>query len=106
MFVVDLAKKVGSSKHYRSSSQAIYHDLGIAGDDAGEFLDEIAKKFGTSFRTLNFDAYFPNDIDAFCYHIASIFGFRDTKRVPVSLDHIFAVIDRGEWFAPQVQKAK
>ena len=106
LFVINLVKKIGNPKRYVSTSQAIYHDLGIGGDDAGEFLDEIAGKFGTSFQTMSFDAYFPNEVDAFYYHIARAFGFRDTKRVPVSLDHLFAVIDRGEWFSPQIQKAK
>ena len=106
LFVIDLVKKIGNSKRYISTSQAIYHDLGIAGDDAGEFLEEIATKFGTSFQTLKFEAYFPNEGEVFWYHIARAFGFRDNKRIPVTLDHIFAVIDRGEWFVPQVQKAK
>jgi len=75
----------------------IYHDLGIAGDDAGELLDEINAKFGAMFPGFDFHTYVPDDVDAFCYHIGKLFGIRD-KRKGISFGHLVQVIEAGHWF--------
>jgi hypothetical protein len=75
----------------------IYHDLWIAGDDAGELLEEIHAKFGTSFKGLDFHSYFPDDLDATCYWIGSWFGLKD-KRKSLSFGHLARVIEAGSWF--------
>jgi hypothetical protein len=78
---------------------AIWHDLYIGGDDAYELLDEVAKRFGTSFVGFDFPAYFPNETEALSAFWRARFGFpRKFKRL--TIDHLIAVIRRGEWFEP------
>ena len=83
------------------ASTRIYHDLHIAGDDAAELLEDIAKRYGVSFEELDFHRYFPNDLDAFIYFWARrLFGYRDKVHVPMTVGHLAAVVQRGAWFDP------
>jgi Protein of unknown function (DUF1493) len=84
-----------------SMSAAIFHDLGIAGDDADELLKDVASRFGTSFAGLDFHAYFPDETEAFVWHWASKLGFRPKHKV-LTVAHLVAVVERGSWFEPPV----
>ena len=78
----------------------IYQDLGIAGDDVDELLEEIQSKFGTSFREMDFDKYRPNDLDAFIDYITFKVGLGG-KWTPFTVDHLAQVVKAGSWFDPQ-----
>jgi hypothetical protein len=84
-----------------SRSTAIYHDLWIAGDDAGELLDAIHNRFGTDFHGLHFDRYFPNEGEVFPEHILKLLGFRKkAKWQRLTVGHLVDVIQKGAWFDP------
>jgi hypothetical protein len=97
--LIPMIQRFGDSRKRVLLSAAIYHDLRIAGDDAGELLDEISKRFGTSFREMHFPTYFPIETEVFGSHWANVFGFKDKKRPRVTVEHLIAVIERGHWFA-------
>ncbi|HWF65289.1 MAG TPA: DUF1493 family protein [Rhizomicrobium sp.] len=84
-----------------SRAAAIYHDLGIGGDDAGELLDAIHDRLGTDFRDLHFDRYFPNEGEVFSEHILKLLGFRKkAKWRRLTVGHLIDVIQKGAWFEP------
>ncbi len=99
--VIDVVRKFVGRRGVIDGSTRIYHDLHIAGDDAGELLDEIAKRFGVSFEGLDFHRYFPNESDAFFYFLARRFlGYRDRRHAPLTVGHLTVVAQRGAWFDP------
>jgi len=95
-----LVRHVSGSKHRLSSEIELYHDLSIAGDDAGNLLDTISIKYGTSFESFEFSAHFPNETEAAFLWVKKCLGFRDKRRRSFSLGHLVAVVMRGVWFEP------
>lgn len=79
---------------------AINHLSGLAGDDADEFLDEVEKRFGTSFSDISFDDFFDDEGEAFGEHILRLFGVRSRKK-SLTFEHLTKVIEKGHWFEPQ-----
>ena len=77
----------------------LYHQLGIAGDDADEFLDDVHKRFGTSFSGFQFEDFFPNETEALGDHVVQFLGFRPRKR-SLTLGHLVCVVTKGGWFEP------
>jgi hypothetical protein len=96
--VVLLIQRILASIEPISMSAAIFHDLGIAGDDAHELLKDVTARFGTSFAGLDFHSYFP-EFEAFVWHWASRLGFRPKHKV-LTVAHLVAAIERGSWFEP------
>jgi hypothetical protein len=97
--LIPMIQRMKCSRDPIPLSTAIYQDMGLGGDDAGELLDEIHARFGTSFSSLNFPDYFPNESEVMWCHWAKKLGFRQNfKRLTVA--HLVAVIERGEWFEP------
>jgi hypothetical protein len=78
----------------------LYQDLRIMGDDADELFISIMERFGTSFAGINLSAYFPGEYAAGYLYLASLFGMPDRKRRSLTVQHLLAVINRGEWFDP------
>ena len=97
--VILLIQRIRASGEPISMSAAIFHDLGIAGDDAYKLLQDIVAQFGTSFAELDFHSYFPDELDAFVWHWASKLGFRPKLKV-LTVAHLIAVVERGSWFEP------
>lgn len=81
-------------------SAELYHDMQLTGDDAGDLLDAVAMRFGTSFEGFAFDVYFPNETDSVLYAWARRFGFRDRRRKSLAVGHLIAVVEKGQWFEP------
>ena len=78
----------------------LHHQLGIAGDDAAEFLDDVHKRFGTSFSGFQFDEFFPNETEALGDHVLRFLGVRSRKK-PLTLAHLARVVENGRWFEPE-----
>ena len=97
--LIPMVQRIMCSRDPVPLSTALYQDLGIGGDDAFELLEEIAARFGTSFKGLDWPVYFPNESEAMWRHWAKKLGFRQNfKRITVG--HLVAVVERGEWFEP------
>jgi hypothetical protein len=78
----------------------LYHDLWLSGDDAFELLEDVQKKFGTSFRAMDFNIYFPYEGENYGAWLLSRLGFPPTKFRAVTVGHMLDVIARGAWFDP------
>jgi hypothetical protein len=100
--VREIIERLHARKVSISESTLIYDDLGIAGEDAIELLEEIHSRFWTRYDGASFDEYFPNETDAFIEHLARVFfGWRDKKRKKLTVGHLLDVIQRGSWFEPE-----
>ena len=92
-----LAKFIGRKKV--SDDSALLQDLGIAGDDAWELLEDINLRFGTDFSKMPFSAYFLDETEALGVHWVKLIGRRSSRR-PLTVRHLGNVIDQGVWFDP------
>jgi len=95
--ILRIVRQFGSGRTIPASE--LYHDLHIHGDDAGEMLEEIQQRYGTSFAGFNFTAYFPNETEALP-RIVKRLGFRDKAVGSFTVAHLIAVVRAGQWFAP------
>jgi hypothetical protein len=90
---------VGRQKQLGLSTRR-YHDLHIGGDDAEELFAEIVKQFGTSLAGINFRVIFPGEHEMGIRSLLLHLGIPDRKHRPLTVGHLLAVINRGEWFGP------
>lgn len=80
----------------------LFHDLGMGGDDAKDFLEGIHRSFGTSFREFDFESYFPDEHDAFWFfHLRRLKWVARQKR-DLTLGHLIEVVQAGKWFDPDL----
>ena len=93
-------QKIHGSKKSIPGSARIYHDLQLGGDDAFELLEDISKAYGVSFQGFRFDDYFPNETDHMWLAWKARLGFPDTKRKPLTFDHLVDVVRQGHWSDP------
>ena len=92
-----LSRYVGRSRIGPQTS--VNRLLGLNGDDAAEFLEEIHRRFGTSFSGFDFDAYFSDEAEAFGEHVLGLVGL-DRRKAPLTFEHLVRVVEAGQWFEP------
>jgi Protein of unknown function (DUF1493) len=98
--LIDLIRRVIGERGPITRSTALYHDLLIMGDDAGELLQEIEKRYSVSFNEFDFGLFFPDEFVAGLMWMRWKLGWRDSSRLPITVEHLLAVVNRGEWFQP------
>ncbi len=81
------------------TTSELYHDLHLYGDDAGELLDEVHKRYSTSFAGFEFGTYFPNETEALP-RISKVSGLRDRKFGSFTVGHLMNVVRSGSWVEP------
>lgn len=59
--IVDLLKKFIGDQKPPTPNQRLFHDLGLYGDDAWEFFDELGKRIGISEPQFDGAEYFPSE---------------------------------------------
>lgn len=80
----------------------LFHDLGMGGDDAVDFLKEIISNFGTSFCEFDFESYFPNEYGGFWFFHLRRFKWVARQKRALTLGHLIKVVETGKWFEPEV----
>ena len=80
-------------------------DCGVTGDDAWELLEAIHDKFGTDFTELEFSQHFYQEGEVFFSSLCNPAREKHRKAFPVTIGHIFRIVESGKWFMPpQVKK--
>ena len=77
----------------------LYHDLGMSGDDADEFLSALFAMHDVAARGFKFDRYFDNEFNTAGAWIAHRLGWRLTHPA-ITIGHLSEVIRAGAWFDP------
>jgi hypothetical protein len=97
--IISMVCSITSSKGDIHEDASLFHDLGIAGDDAAEFIAKLQGRFGTRFDGLAFPKFFPNESEALFYHFARLLGYR-SRKPKLTIKHIVRVVESGAWFEP------
>jgi hypothetical protein len=82
-----------------SPHQRLYQDLGLSGDDMMEIFAALSERFGTRFAALQFEEYFPDESEGLTDRIEGWVGLARNRKV-LTIRHLSAVAQRGEWFEP------
>ena len=77
-----------------SLSTRLYHDLGIAGDDASEFLQEYTMAFSLDMTNFDFGAYFPSE--ASILDLFRVFRCREDYSA-ITVEDLVRAAQRGKW---------
>ncbi|UDL07301.1 DUF1493 family protein [Marinobacter sp. CA1] len=76
----------------------------MTGDDAWELLESIYEKFGTELSDLDFELYFHGEAEGLWSRLLNRSREKHRLAFPVTVDHLFQVVEKGKWFVPpQVQ---
>jgi|SRR5687767_14876688 len=97
--IVSIVRSITASKRNIHEDASLLHDLGIAGDDAAEFIAKLHERFGTRFDGLIFHKFFPNESEALFYHLARLLGYR-SRKPKLTIRHLVRVVESGAWFEP------
>ena len=80
-------------------------DCGVTGDDAWELIEAIHNQFGTDFSELALDQYFRQEGEGLFSSLFNRFRAKHRKAFPVTIGHLFTVVEAGKWIKPpQVRK--
>lgn len=83
-----------------TKESSLWHDLGH-GDDA-ESQEEIAKRYNVTIQNFWFADYFPTEIKGGRFgRLFELLEITAAKHRRFTVSHLLAVIERGQWFAPQ-----
>lgn len=76
----------------------LYHDLGVTGDDAVEFMEAFIDKYDIDDTDFYFDKYFRGEglslVDLYYF----LFERKKLKRLPITIQHLFEVAKAKKWF--------
>ena len=72
--VLAVARKAGRTPAQISMQSRLFQDLGLAGDDAAELLDELSWEYKIDLSTFEFSDYFPSEPS-----LLSIFSRRNLR---------------------------
>lgn len=94
--VRDLSRKTGVAEDKIERGSQLYGTLGLDGDDASEFFDEVARRYGTDLSALWSDwrSYFRGEPT-----LLSIFSKRErqTPSKQITVGEVVAAVERGSW---------
>lgn len=82
------------------SNSRLEQDCGVTGDDAWELLEAIHEKFGTDLSDLDFEQYFRGEAEGLLSPLLNRSREKHRRAFPVTVGHIFQVVEKGKWFAP------
>jgi hypothetical protein len=97
--VITIIRSIVGKRETIDTSTRLYHDLRIISDDAWELLTEIHQKFGTSFKAMDFEAYWPDGFDQVPFWLLELLGF-NKKAKAITFGHLLKVVEAGHWYEP------
>jgi len=89
--LIAMVQGVSTVRRPVTSSDALYQDLRIMGDDAFELLQRISARFDVSLTGLSFPLYFPDEASAPFIYLKAKLGWRDRTRRRLTVGHLIAV---------------
>ncbi len=91
-----MAEVAGLPRDGISIDSRVYHDLGIYGDDAREFLLEYSEAFEVDMSAFQFANYFPGEP-----HLLNLLlPGSDSKFVPITVRDLVESAKQKKWVAP------
>jgi|688.fasta_scaffold244366_1 hypothetical protein len=101
--LTDILAMLRSEPRSRITSDTLLReDLGVNGDDWDEILVAITQRWGeTDFTSFNFYDYFREEPQLHALYIWLKDFWNGKCLRPLTVGHLAAVIDRGQWFEPE-----
>ena len=93
-----VCRRTGHDPAAGNPGTRVFHDLGLGGDDAAEFLAEFAKRYAVDLAGFEFDRYFPPEWDSAT--VLSTFGLEPTPtegRSPLTISYLERAAVSGRW---------
>jgi len=90
-----LSRKTGLSEDKIEPSSELLANLGLDGDDAAEFFEDLSRHFGTDLSALQkeWSRYFRPEPT-----IVSLFrGKRSASLRPITVEDVVLAVERGAW---------
>ena len=98
--LIQVVRRIAGVSSYIGLNTRVYQDLQIAGDDMDELVEDIFKKFGTSFVGMDTSIYCPNETEALIEFLLSKVGL--AKKYPcITIAHLTKVVEAGYWTDPE-----
>lgn len=92
-----MVRYIGGYKKPLEDAMCIFHDIGIAGDDAWELLEHIQKNGALHLMVFNSPSIFLMNMKRLAIIYASYWVSR-TRKKRLTLGHLVEVVDAGHWF--------
>lgn len=74
------------------------NDLGVAGDDAWELIEEFSEKFNVDLASFEFSKHFTSEGFPPLHENDEYGGY------PVTVKHLIEIAEKGIWFEPEFNK--
>jgi len=78
----------------------LYHDLGLRGTDAADYLTAVFQKFEVDQSGFDFADYFKGEYFSPVDILNSMLGRKDRSKKPLTLAHLADVCVQQQWFSP------
>lgn len=78
--LIQLLEEFGIEKEEINQNTRLYHDLGIYGDDADEFLEQYTRMFNVKVINFKFSDYFPSEGNLISSLIVRLIFFKSQKK--------------------------
>ncbi len=82
------------------SDPRIFHDLKLRGEDAGEFLEDLRKKFEVDLSGMPFPRFFPAEYYSLRDLVTDLFRVTDNWWHELRLTHLVKVCKERKWSEP------
>ena len=96
-----VAERMGVKEERLGPDTRLAEDVGMDGDDAGEFLDAFRDEFGVDMAGFDFDLYFGGEgffPPLYLYWL--LFDRRKLRSIPVTLADLAASAEAKKWIPP------
>lgn len=80
-----------------------FDDIPIAGIDLDIFFQNFFDRYNIDYKTFNPNKYYMSEYDLgniFLTIFRAVFNRKKLIKLTFTIDHLYAVIEKGEWFDP------
>ena len=96
-----IAAHSGARPNRIEDQTRLWHDLHIHGDDVDELFAAIEREFAIVIEAHDGVRYFPGEGQRFDALFCRLLGRKPPDYRPITVDHLMAVVERGQWFMPE-----
>ena len=91
-YILVLTKEYVGRKTMPKPSDKLFHDLGLTGDDAWEFFDQVSRHYNIRETQFDLSLYFPSEGDVGIWPINLFFKIDKSKWKPMTIDDVVRFI--------------
>ncbi len=89
-----------------TAASRLFHDLGLSGEDAIDYLHEVFRRYGVRSEGFRFDEYFPDEAEGAFVHLLSLLSPIKRWWKELTVEHLVKVCMSKRWFDPQPRSVR